>query len=117
VVIFDDSEVVLDVTERYLRGAGFRVITALTLDEFERSQPAEADLILVDVQMPEIFGDDIGMVLRRVRRVQAPILLFSTLPEAELAARVEEAGLDGYVSKDAGLDAMLAKVRSILGEP
>jgi DNA-binding response OmpR family regulator len=117
VVIFDDSEVVLDVTGRYLRGAGFRVVTALTLAEFERARPAEADLILVDVQMPELFGDDIGMVLRRVRRVKAPIFLFSTLPEAELAARAEEAGLDGYISKDAGLDAMLARVRAILGEP
>lgn len=115
VLILDDSEVVLDIARKYLQDAGYFVSTALTLAEFDRHKAArEPDLILLDVQMPELEGDDLGRRLRNERGVTAPILLFSTLEDEELRDRAAAAGLDGYVSKNAGLDVMVAEVQAIL---
>lgn len=115
VLILDDSEVVLDIARKYLQDAGYFVSTALTLAEFDRHKAArEPDLILLDVQMPELEGDDLGRKLRSERGVTAPILLFSTLADEELRERAASAGLDGYVSKNSGLDVMVAEVRALL---
>ena len=117
VLILDDSEVVLEIARKYLQDAGYFVSTALTLDEFDRHKSTRApDLILLDVQMPELDGDDLGRRLRQERGVTAPILLYSTLADDDLEARARAAGLDGYVSKNAGLGALVARVQSILGK-
>lgn len=116
VLILDDSDVVLDIARKYLQDAGYFVSTALSLDEFDRHKKTRSpDLILLDVQMPELEGDDLGRRLRTEHSVTAPILLFSTLDDDELEARARAAGLDGYVSKNAGLQALVAEVASILG--
>lgn len=117
VLILDDSDVVLDIARKYLQDAGYFVSTALTLAEFDRHVAARApDLILLDVQMPELEGDDLGKTLRSERGVSAPILLFSTLEDEELRTRAAAAGLNGYVSKNAGLEVLVAEVHAILSK-
>ena len=117
VLILDDSEVVLDIARKYLQDAGYFVSTAVSLAEFDRHKATrEPDLILLDVQMPELEGDDLGRTLRRERGVTAPILLFSTLEDDALQERAAAAGLSGFVSKNAGLDALVAKVQAILSD-
>ena len=73
------------------------------------------DLILMDVQMPELYGDDVANVLRNVRAVRTPIYLFSTLPDEELQERVADARVDGFISKGRGAEHLVAEVRKILG--
>jgi DNA-binding response OmpR family regulator len=115
VLILDDSEVVLDIARKYLQDAGYFVSTALTLAEFDRHKAArEPDLILLDVQMPELDGGDLGQSLRNERGVAVPIVLFSTLDDDELQKRASAAGLDGYVSKNAGLGALVTTVQRLL---
>jgi DNA-binding response OmpR family regulator len=117
VLILDDSEVVLAMARKYLQDAGYFVSTALSLEEFDLHKAArEPDLILLDVQMPELDGDDLGRTLRSERGVTAPILLFSTLDDDELRDRAAAAGLSGFVSKNAGLEAMVAEVQSLLND-
>jgi DNA-binding response OmpR family regulator len=115
ILILDDSEVVLDVARKYLEDAGYTVLTASTIDRFEELHKSSSpDLILLDVQMPELFGDDIGLVLRTVRRVKARIVLFSTLDDDELEQRAREAQLDGFISKNSGFVALVSQVQKFL---
>jgi DNA-binding response OmpR family regulator len=116
VLVMDDSAIVRDTLAAVLEASGFAVRTAATLDELEAQRAAcSPDLYILDVQMPEAFGDDVGLVLRDVQQVGVPILLFSSLDEKLLAQRASEAGLSGYVSKSAGLPALLARVGALLG--
>lgn len=116
ILIIDDSPLVLEVTRSALEHAGYIVATATTLDAFEqeRRSPPPPDLILVDVQMPEIFGDDLASTVRGAYGEEAPIVLVSSLDEAELGARARQAEAQGWVSKRAGLDALLGKITEVL---
>lgn len=111
VLIIDDSPLVLELTRSALESAGFSVATASTLDAFEAERARQApDLILVDVQMPEAFGDDVAATLRGAYGVDVPILLLSSLEEAELATRATNANASGFISKKAGIQTLIGKV-------
>lgn len=115
VLVLDDSPLVLDMTQVALQSEGFDVDTAMDLQTFEaRRAAAEPDLILVDVQMPEAFGDDVASTLRGMRGVRTPIVLFSNLEVAELARRAAEAEVDGWISKRAGVGEIVRRVKELL---
>jgi len=116
VLVVDDNDALLDLATRALRKAGFTVAAAKSWAELESLLPdLQAQLILMDVQMPELFGDDIAAVLRHERSIQTPIYLFSTLPVAELKRRAADAKIDGYISKESGMKNLLSEVHKILG--
>ena len=115
ILLIDDSPLILAAAKHGLEQAGFEVSTRSTFDEL-MSLPIDGhDLILMDVQMPELYGDDVAMVLRHERGVTIPIYLFSSLDPTELAERTAAARVDGYISKQQDITHMVARVREILG--
>jgi CheY-like chemotaxis protein len=115
ILIVDDSPIVLAAAQHVLVEAGFEVETRSGVDELGEKGAAGFDLILMDVQMPQLFGDDIANVLRNERAITTPIYLFSTLPAAELDERAKEARVDGYITKELGMANLVPAVRKILG--
>jgi CheY-like chemotaxis protein len=115
ILIIDDSPILLAAAEHALTRVGYDVETRESVEDLASRTTTGFDLILIDVQMPELFGDDVASVLRHQREVRTPIYLFSTLPAAELAERAREAGIDGFISKDASVSHLVAEVRRILG--
>jgi DNA-binding response OmpR family regulator len=115
ILLVDDSPIILAATKEALVAAGYDVDTRASVDEVVAHGVTGFDLILMDVQMPELFGDDVGMVLREERGVATPIYLLSSLSEDELRERAREAGVAGFISKQAGLEAVVAFVRRVLG--
>jgi DNA-binding response OmpR family regulator len=114
ILIVDDSLIVLEASRLVLRDAGYAVETRTGVEDLGTRGSDGFDLILMDVQMPELYGDDVAAVLRNHRAVTTPIYLFSTLPEDELAERAREAGVDGYIAKADGLASLVSRVRTIL---
>ncbi len=116
ILLIDDSPLILEVTRAALESAGYQVATAMTLDAFEEQRRREPpDLIIVDIQMPEIFGDDLASTLRNAYGEPAPIMLLSSLEEEELQRRADESGAHAWVTKRAGMSALLAKVKELFG--
>jgi CheY-like chemotaxis protein len=115
ILIVDDSPIVLAAARHVLVEAGYAVDTRSGVEELGEQGANGFDLILMDVQMPQLYGDDIASVLRNDRAITTPIYLFSTLPIAELAERAKDARVDGYISKELGMANLLAEVRRILG--
>lgn len=115
ILVFDDSPFALALTRAALEAAGFTVAIAADLSSFERQRVAfDPDLILVDVQMPEAFGDDIASTLRGWHGVQVPILLMSSLEQAELERRAQRAQASGYICKGAGMSELVRRCRELL---
>jgi DNA-binding response OmpR family regulator len=114
VAIIDDSALVLSMACDALQEAGYKVRPVTGASEAEELE--NVHLIPVDAQMPELFGDDLAMVLRLARGFKCPIYLYSSLDRDDLEKRANKAGLDGFICRNEGLEHLVERVRSILPE-
>lgn len=64
VYIVDDEPHIRHLFRMALEGAGFQVESFDSGQEFIRQQPAEPDLVLMDLTMPHIQGDEVIRVCR-----------------------------------------------------
>jgi DNA-binding response OmpR family regulator len=116
ILLVDDSPLVLEMMSAALSNVGYEVLTAANLRQLdEHRAKSRPDLVLMDVQMPEAFGDDVAMVLRAARDVEAPIYLLSSLDESELQRRSADAEVDGYICKRIGVEKIVERVQEIIG--
>ncbi|MFO0596627.1 MAG: response regulator [Myxococcaceae bacterium] len=99
-----------------LEERGYDVRGAATLMEFERLlSEFHPHLILTDIHMPEATGADICRTLKNEYNTQdIPIVLFSSLNDAELEKLAAQVGADGYLSKSHGLEALGEKVDELV---
>ena len=115
IVIIDDSKLVLKLTKAALELAGYQVKTLLDFAEFEPGSIGTPDLLLVDINMPTFYGDDIVTYIKDTFKLATPIFLFSNVSMAELEQACTRCGADGYISKEWGVEAMIASVQTVIG--
>ncbi|MBZ0233892.1 MAG: response regulator, partial [Deltaproteobacteria bacterium] len=113
VFVMDDSAFALELARTALAEAGIAAVCGRDLQDLAKLPGANADLILMDVEMPEAFGDDVASMLGGETAV--PVYLLSSLPGEELERRARECGAAGYIEKQLGIAGVVAYVRSILG--
>lgn len=80
---------------------------ALTLVE-----TARPDVVLVDLQLPGMDGLEFMRAARQVRP-QLSALVVSSLMDPLSLTRVREAGVEGYVEKDASPEVLAAALKSV----
>jgi len=115
ILLIDDSQLVIEAVTDGLEEKNVEVEGVTDLATIDHSEGFDRfHLILIDVQMPAMFGDDVALVMRQGRSVATPILLLSSLSEAELAVRAKEAGVDGYISKRRGVDGIIDEIMAWL---
>ena len=114
IVVIDDSPMILRTAKLALEKAGFAVTTLDNPSAFEIVRKANPDLILLDINMPELFGDDVVDFFRQEWQINAPIYLCSDIPEEELRQRTLAAGASGYICKGWGLEELVARVSRAL---
>jgi CheY-like chemotaxis protein len=116
ILVIDDSPMLLELTVKGLCGAGHDAAGAADLAQLDQQLAlGPVDLILVDVNMPEMFGDDVVEYLKKQRGITAKLLLYSDVPERELGQKAKNSGADGFISKGRGIDVMLGGVEAALG--
>jgi PAS domain S-box-containing protein len=125
ILVVDDSDINLEVAQRILENQGATVKTCsdgLAALEYVRAHHQVLDIVLMDVQMPVLDGNE---ATRRIREE----LQLSMLPIVALTAgalvverqRALEAGMDDFISKPFDPQALIRKVRRLVekvrGEP
>jgi DNA-binding response OmpR family regulator len=99
IAILDDSPTVRLLVSKVLGEAGCEVHACESFQQLkERLQSGPLDLVLLDVEMPDIVGDHIGYVLKR-GHPELRIVFLSDLEEATLKAMCERTGVDGFIRK------------------
>ena len=116
ILVVDDDEVKRYTLTRILARAGFEVIEALTGAEALRLVRRMPDLIVLDVQLPDIDGRE---VCRRLKAdpetASIPVLHISaTYVESEDKVAGLESGADGYLTDVVEPLELLATVRALL---
>ena len=114
IVAIDDSPMILRAVKLALEKAGFAVTTLDSPSGFEAVKSIQPDLILLDINMPELYGDDAVEFFRQEWHIEAPIYLCSDIPEEELRQRASTSGASGYICKGWGLDVLVQRVQEAL---
>lgn len=70
------------------------------------------DLVLLDIALPGLDGLEVLQHLR-AHWPELPVLMLSTYPESQYAARCIKLGAGGYLNKSADPDRMLEAVRQV----
>lgn len=113
VIVVDDSPIVRRVITRGLVDMGYDVVP------FERPQQVleqldqlDADLIVTDLDMPEITGDEL---CRRIKAADAqlPVIILTANESMEATAGLR-AGADDYVRKGMSIEELSARIDGIL---
>jgi len=78
----------------------------------ENLRHIEVDLVLLDMSMPGISGEDL---IARIRGhyEKLPILVLSMHNEAQIAQRALRAGASGYLTKDHNAETLLAVINKV----
>lgn len=118
IIFIDDSEITREMIRAALVDVGHVVSVAENLLNFDQKLAEfNPDIILTDVNMPDIRGDEICKVLKtKYDTADIPIVLFSSKDTDELAELAERAGADGFVSKQQGFDKLIEKIDELVGE-
>jgi DNA-binding response OmpR family regulator len=117
IVVIDDSPLVLAVATDALEAAGLEVLAAESGLDANRYifSPTPPDLILIDVMMPLLNGDQkVRLLKERNKSRDIPVLLMSSKPTDELAALARDSGADGYIQKPFNKATLVEKVRTHL---
>lgn len=114
-VLIDDSEIILAVMRAKLTEAGFDVRAVSSLPAFLNAVlDFRPHVIVTDLYMPEMSGAELTKWLRaHLQTAPTPIVIYSSAPEAELAAVTREVGADAYVSKEAGAETLAARLHAL----
>jgi PAS domain S-box-containing protein len=101
VLVIDDEESVRTVTSRMLKALGFDVLTAQNGKQgllVFRAHAERICVVLLDLTMPEMDGEETFRELRNVRG-DANVILMSGFHEQEAGARFVGKGLAGFLQK------------------
>jgi DNA-binding response OmpR family regulator len=113
IALLDDSPTVRQMLVAVLAEAGCEAQACADWNELQALlRTASPDLVLLDVEMPDIVGEHIGFGLKRSNPGLRVVYLSDHRPE-KLAALCEQTGVDGYIRKSSDLDQL---VRDILAQ-
>src|SRR5208283_3504106 len=117
VMIVDDNPANLRLLEGMLRRQGHEVHSfprgRLALAEAERNPP---DLILLDINMPEMNGHEVCERLKSMPKLAAiPVIFLSALNETEDKVKAFHSGAADYISKPFQFEEVHARVETHLG--
>ena len=113
ILVVEDEKAIRDVVAAYLEREGFWVTPAadgrVALNEFSKRR---FDLIVLDLMLPEVSGEE---VCRRIRDVSdVPIIMLTAKGDEEDRIAGLELGADDYLVKPFSPRELVARVRALL---
>ena len=116
IMVVDDEEIGLMLVKQLLTTAGYQVTTAQSgfecLDLFRR-RPLSYQLVLLDLTMPFMDGEETFNRLREIRP-DVPVMLCTGFIQNDRLERLMSAGLSGFLRKPFAPDEIAGQVRAIL---
>lgn len=113
VLIVEDEEKIGRFLELELLHEGYEVMKAVNGREgLEKAQSGKADLVVLDVMLPELNGFE---VLRRLRKnSDIPVIMLTARDEVMDKVAGLDGGADDYMTKPFAIEELLARIRLVL---
>jgi CheY-like chemotaxis protein len=119
VLVVDDEAAITEMIRRMLEGLGYTVTarnqSLEALDDFQAA-PSRFDLMIVDMTMPGLRGDQLTRRMREIRP-DLPVILLSGFSELLTEERAEELGLSACLKKPVLRSDLSRAIRKALSGP
>ena len=117
ILLVEDNEMNRDMLCRRLERKGYDVIVAFDgAQGMSMAQSQSPDLILMDIQLPEVSGLD---VIRWIKNDQSihdiPIIAVTAFAMKGDEERIREGGCEAYLSKPISVGKFIETIRHFLG--
>ena len=117
VLCVDDSASMRQMVRLTLAGGGYTVVEAVDgCDGLAKAQSAPVDLVITDLNMPNMDGLAFIRALRAVHGYKGvPIVFLTTESDDDKKAQAKSAGATAWVVKPFQPDRLLAVAKKVLG--
>lgn len=118
ILVVDDEEHIRNTVADLLEDQGYRIAMAgdgeeaiQCIRETQRDDPFA--MVLTDIQMPKISGEDLLIALRRIDP-GLPIIAITGFGDKDLLIRLLRSGVDDYLDKPFDPETLVARVDAVL---
>lgn len=116
ILIVEDDQYNLFFLEKLVKSLGYKYISAkngmIAIEKFKEN--TDIDLILLDIQLPDISGMDLLQIFK-TERFEVPVIAQTAFAMEEDKVRILESGCDDYISKPIMRDILFKKLKQFLG--
>lgn len=117
ILLVEDNKLNQKLAGKILHDFGFRITVAdngkLAVDKLKKTQ---FDLVLMDMQMPEMNGYDATMAIRRELKSNVPIIAMTAHAMTSEKERCLQLGMNDYISKPFKKDDLYNKILHAVGK-
>jgi two-component system, OmpR family, response regulator len=114
ILLIEDQQKLASNIRSYLEAEGFTVDVRYNGREgFEAAMTDELDLLILDINLPEMDGFTICAALRRKNK-NMPILMLTARDSKQNVVQGLDTGADDYLTKPFDLDELSARIRALL---
>jgi len=118
ILTVDDSASIRLTTRVTLSNAGYTVTEAVDgLDGLSKLQAGEYDLVITDLNMPNMDG---LTMIRELRKLPAhtgvPVIFLTTESDGEIKAQAKAAGATGWLTKPFDPESLVKIAKKVLGK-
>jgi DNA-binding response OmpR family regulator len=117
ILIVDDEPDILRAAKVRLISFGYDVITTCDGKEIvELVGKNMPDLILLDLRLPQMSGDEICAKLKSDEKLKhIPVIIFTASSDTSTNIKVKESGADGYLIKPFAPEDLLQIIKKFIG--
>jgi two-component system chemotaxis response regulator CheY len=119
ILIVDDDPICIAVASLALRQAGFTIQAAADgVAALERLETLQPDLILSDIQMPNMDGFELARRARSMPRFrEIPMIALTAFAGPATEQQAYDAGFTGYMAKPISASSLALRIRGFLERP
>ncbi|MBL8572951.1 MAG: response regulator [Hyphomicrobiaceae bacterium] len=118
VLIVEDNELNMKLFHDLLEANGYRTLqTRNGFDAMDIARAEKPDLILMDIQLPEVSGLDVTRWLKEDDELRSiPVIAVTAFAMKGDEERIRQGGCEAYISKPISIAKFLETVRAYLGD-
>ena len=123
ILLAEDNQLNAEIAMTILEEAGFLVEWAedgiICVDRIEKAAPDEYDLVLMDIQMPNMDGYKATRIIRRLpdqRKAGIPIIAMTANAFDEDRRKAFQVGMNGHITKPIQVEVLMNTLASVLSE-
>lgn len=116
ILVVDDERNLCDILLYNLSMAGYEAVAAFSAEEALEKEPADFDLILLDVMLPGLSGYELAQKLKTETATSSiPIVFLSAMGAEDDKLHGFDLGADDYIPKPFSVREVLARIKAVLG--